>query len=637
MYALAERTAPGQPTRCGRLFEGKLYAAERLGFSVPLDTSYLPSYPTLTGYLLAWDLAAGRVVERHLLPAVPRAFTIERGALRITLEGGGAVVLAGGHAMPPTYASSGLDLRYAAIRKGRWLAGNFIGPPSGGRRPRFRLNRYLHYRLPLDLPELEQALSAAAERDPTQPWHPFFLGQIRFAEGRRRQAEAIWTKLWSEATANTPYYELFQMALLHERFGQPEWADLAYGQALQARRRLDRPIVSCREAERDLNANGDALAHLARDPARHHLWWRRLREISGVAPGDAFRAVLWAAELERRGDRDAAREERAYAQRARSLPLDPASRSAWFDYCLYGVAACASMFFAQLAVGAGRWVLALKGRRFRTPLRESPWRKLLRRSPLLWVPISLGFALGLWVQSASYLRVFADRAPADLGDVGYIARGPRLPEARVPLAFVEVLADSLEAGQVQTITGRQIPSPVARLAQRVRSLGAFRQALLVSAVVGGLFLLAFPWGFLLTRAAVRSWAARWIPGAAQVRAGLPLRGYVVFGLFVFAAAPLVWIATARICGAVAAPGIVSANFLLHSNLAETLMPLDESENAGAWDRRENFERLRERSFVPLLFVYPGAEAFGSLVAAALALSVGVLLWSRRRAASGVAA
>src|SRR5262249_51157639 len=142
-----------------------------------------------TGYLLAWDPASGRVVERYLLPDVPLALTVEQGTLRIALKRAGVVRLAGKRLERPVQLPCFGLARLSAIRSGRLLASNFIEWQPGRERLSFEVRQYFDPRLPLDLPELEKALRAAALRDPTQPWHPFFLGQVLWAQGRREEAE----------------------------------------------------------------------------------------------------------------------------------------------------------------------------------------------------------------------------------------------------------------------------------------------------------------------------------------------------------------------------------------------------------------------------------------------------------------
>src|SRR6185436_8294324 len=328
-YGFAERISPGQETLCGHVYDGKLYGAE--SFLAP-EFRNGRRWHWLTGYLLAWDLASGRVVERHLLPAMPGALAVRRGKLQITLQGAGlqgagVVELAGRRLAEPVRVSADLFLRLSAIQNGRALAENFIGP-SASSRP-FEVHRYFDPRIPLGLPEVEESLRAAAARDPTQPWHPFLLGQALWAQGRRQEAETLWRDLWTkDGPRATPYYEVLWMAMLYEGFGHRGWADRVFARALEQRRRLSRPVGFTGELERRRNTGSFWLEDGVPDFERRYLWWRRLREISGVAPGDGFRAALWAAALESRGEDRRARDELAYLDLARGHPFDTTAQSA---------------------------------------------------------------------------------------------------------------------------------------------------------------------------------------------------------------------------------------------------------------------------------------------------------------------
>ncbi|HSS47885.1 MAG TPA: PilN domain-containing protein, partial [Thermoanaerobaculia bacterium] len=228
-YGIAEQLSPGQETLCGHLYDGKLYGVESFSSSCWGGTF---RWLGLTGYLLAWDLASGRVVERHLLPMMPEALAVQQGELQITLHGGDVVRLAGQRLAVPVPVAADLNTRSQAILSGTLLAQNFAGLERAGSSSPFEVSRYFDDRLPLDLPELEQALRAAALRDPTQPWHPFFLGQALWAQGRREEAETLWRGIW-DGGPRAPYYELLQMATFYEGFGQREWADRAFDQALE--------------------------------------------------------------------------------------------------------------------------------------------------------------------------------------------------------------------------------------------------------------------------------------------------------------------------------------------------------------------------------------------------------------------
>ncbi len=619
-YGLAEQTSPGLETLCGRMFDGKLWGAESyLSLSGWNDTRYY----WLTGYLLAWDPASGRVLERHLLPAAPEAFAVERGDLQVTLRGAGTVRLAGLRRAAPGRVPANLVLRAAAIENGTLLADNLVNVAFAGPRSSFDVLGPIDDHLPLDLPELEKASRAAALRDPTQPWHLFFLGQALWAEGRRQEAETLWRRIWEGGPWATPYYELLWMAVFHEIYGQRDWADRAFAQALEQRRRLPRPIVASQAAERRINAATSWLDNGLRDPGKRHLWWRRLREISGIAPGDAFRAALWVDDLERRRDRAGARDERAFLRQARRYPFDPVTRSAWLDYSLYVVMACAAMLFARLAVAGSRMVRRRPAlRRLRWP----GWRQAAQATfrshglALLILFMALYLALSLSILAASYLG-YLTAVPRELGDVVAARQAQASYEDRYELTTADVLRAWITKGVVEPAT--QTPARLIQKAQAIRSYSAGARLLLALAGIAAMFVIALPAGLLLAWGRARVVVARCIPGAAQVRAGSRLKGYLVFGLSVFAVAPLAWLVVARTCGAVPAPGIVSANLILRIGVETPLLPLlSNPDERARWSN--NFERLRARSFLRLLAVYPGSELFWSLVIAALAASLGAV-------------
>ena len=609
LYRITERISPGQKTLCGRWHDGKLYMAE--SFAVPTRSQGFRRI-WLTGYLIAWDPASDRIVERHLFPAMPKAFAVEQGKLRITLRGADVFEPAGQSSAPPVQVSNGFGVQWGAIQNGTRLAANFFDLRIRGTGSSFELRRDFDPRLPLDLPELERAARAAAVRDPTQPWHPFLLGQALWAQGRQAEAETLWNRIWDGGPWAAPYQELLWMAMLHESFGQRAWADHGFARVLAQRRRLGPPNLARQEIERRVSLAFFWLDGRLHDPERRYLWWRRLREISGIEAGDAFRAALWAAELGRRGEDRRAQDELAYLEQARRSPFDLAARSAWLDYSLYGVVACAAMLFA--------WLAALGGRLRRLKRCRRSWpsaaRLFLRGLPQILIPLSLVVALSLTVAAANNVRSLflldpglrdlvsaRDEAPSD---AGFLHR----------FTAADLLSDWATKGLDGPTTGLQ--ALLNRLALEILIHGAGAWALLILAGFLSLFVIALPVGLLLSWGRARTFVTRWIPGAAQVRAGAPLRGYAVFGLFVFAVVPLAWLMVARVCGAVPAPGLVSANAFFQMGLESPLLPLSTPDTTSL---NANFERLRTRSFARLLFVYPGARLFWSLVAAALAIAL----------------
>ncbi|MCP3961732.1 MAG: hypothetical protein GY719_28150 [bacterium] len=635
-YGIAERISPAYEPLCGRLYDGKLYGAESFRAFEPGGGS---GWHSLTGYLLAWDLDSQRVQERYLLPDLPEAFAAEGEALEISITGADSVRLVGGRLEPQARVLADLFTRPAAIWNSVIPAMNFVALGYRDLGSPFAVRQRIEDWLPVTLPELEKALRAAADRDPTQPWHAFWLGQTLWAQGRFEEAETLWQDVWGGAPKVTPYYELLWMAAFHETYGQPEWADRGFDHALEARRGLGAPIFSSRPVERGINAAASWLgAGLRGDSERRYLWWRRQRQISGQAAGDAFSAALWADFFERRGDRQGYRSAIVELERARAYPFDPKTASAWLDYSLYLTVAAAAMLFAQLAVLGGRLVCRLKLRRLklrRLKLRRLKWRgravpviALRSGRDLLIALLALYVALSLSVLAASHV-VYLRTLPFEPGDVvsgeqGAAEKGQATYEERFCLTGTDLLRAWLTTGVVRPATAGHGPL-IARV-QELRSRSAMMKTLLVAAAIAAMFVVALPAGVLLAWRRARDLVTRWIPGASLVRAGARLRGYLAFGLFVFAMVPLTWLASARAWGAVPAPGLVSANFLLHPGLQEPLLPPSAPDKrpmgaSGGVGGRSDFERLHTESFASLLWSYPASGLFWSLVACALATSL----------------
>lgn len=594
-YALAERNSPGYMPICGRLFEGKLYGVE--------SHSEGSARSVVTSYLLAWDPLSGQVLERHPLPAIPEALGADREALWIAFPDGSRTRLAGGRLEPDIRLHHQVARRTRAMFVARRLAKNFVDVE---RRWVFQLRRTIDDRLPLSPSELEAALRAAMRQDPTQPWYHFWLGQILWREGRRTEAETIWRES-TPRLEQMPYYESLWMAAYHEVYGRPVWADRLLETALRERRRLPANAEAVSWKER---AAAPKFVDLwtRRLPGRHHLWWRKVREMAGVASGDAFKAALWSTELARHGDFAAAREEYANIEPARRG--DPATESAYLDYSIYLVVAALAMLFARLAVLGGR----LAGRR--AP--SQPWwaPKALRDLGLQLLLLSaiLAFALSLALLAAGYLGHIENAqhrrdGPAIVAAVG----APQLVRAWLAGGLIEV-AD-----------------PPSRLILRVQELRRYGVDTWLVAALGaivGLFLLALPVGLFLREIPVRDFATRWLPGARQVRQGKDFRGALIIGLFVFAAIPLLWLLVAGAGSALPAPGPISACYW--ESLVPSYLPL--GPRLHDFDETVELKRLRRESFWTLLLVaYPGARIFWSLVVAAAVISVFSLL---RRSASG---
>ncbi|MEE8522295.1 MAG: hypothetical protein V3T72_00045 [Thermoanaerobaculia bacterium] len=342
--AAPENASRDSETLCGVVYDDKLYTVDLW--------RHRRGRPRLSHYLLVREPRTWQVQERLLLPGFPTAFRVAGDTLEILYRPSPAelrtVQLTGGRSSHPVWvpAGSGPLARLQSLDAAWTLADNFVYGDDGERSPEFQLREQARDGFAASLPELEAALGAAILEDPTQPWHLFFLGQSLWARARRPQAAVVWEELLAGDFRATPYYEWAWMAQSFELYGQPEWADAAYRRALEHRRKLPRPVGRSSALERQVNApfvkSWSGAAHSpALDPERAYLWWLRAREISGIAEGDGFRAVLWADYFKGTGDEERAAAELAYLARVRQEPRARIS-AAWVDYGLW-------LFYASLA------------------------------------------------------------------------------------------------------------------------------------------------------------------------------------------------------------------------------------------------------------------------------------------------
>jgi hypothetical protein len=319
-----------------------------------------------TGFLLGLDPSTGRVLERHRLPGVALGFARRAREVEITysllMDPNGpraSIRFARGGFDRPVYYGDKLLLRRMGVNSGWALAANF----SPGPELRVFLPTGERDGAPRSLAELETALRAARERDPTQPWHVFFLGQCAWAQGRKSEAKELWGRLLAAPYAGTPYYESSYMAVLFERLGQRGWADRVFAAALEQRKAIVQPIGWTTALERMISLPFVQRRWTAGvPPERAFDWWSQGFEIAGHSgEGDAATAALWSAHFEARGDRARAERARALAREARAFPMSYDRQLAGLDLALNALA-CATLAFWSCAL-----VLVLRGR---------PWRPL---------------------------------------------------------------------------------------------------------------------------------------------------------------------------------------------------------------------------------------------------------------------
>lgn len=587
-YRQARILSPDYEPLCGRLHDGKLYGAETY---IRWDDRVFDT-PILTSHLLAWDPETGRVLERHLLPGLPEAFQAEGDALRISLTGAGSVRILRSRLDPPVQLTN-WSSRFQAIQSGKRLVSNFarLERATWTWVP-FEVGPEIVDRLPVTPEELEQALRAATIQDPTRPWHPFWLGQALWVQGRHDEAEAVWSDLWQNGLSSLPFNELAAMAGYHEVYGQRDRAVRVFDLAVEERRRLS-PSAE-KQIYRWLDAGSWVTSRLSGDPERLYFWWRRVREISTDSPGDLFAAALWADYFARRGDRVREGEALEILQRERGEIPEILLAIVYFDISLYLLAGVVAMIFARSTILAGRL-------RWRRLLRRPRWlgSRRLRGLDLLALVLALQIALSLTVFTASYSGYLytLDEAESAMEQRGMDTDLRRLTRGDLVWAW-------LTQGFVEPAAGS--PAPMVSALQRLRSRGLDYRVSVVLPATLALFVLALPFGQLLRWGRLRRLVTIAVPGASHVRAGTRLRGLIILGLFVFAGLGLTWLGVAR-AHAEPAPGLVSAEQSLFFSPWTPPPPEGSSSHAA--------------SFWRLLTIYPGTGLFWTLVFAALVVSV----------------
>jgi tetratricopeptide (TPR) repeat protein/predicted Ser/Thr protein kinase len=365
-YRRASETGEQCSTRNATLYQGKLYARERFTGWRQRETGLLDS-----GYLLALDPENGVVVERHRLPGRIKSLRVGSSGLEVTYDEGwgpvraeDAVILTDGRfTRDPAFGASML-IRRRGIDSGRVLAANFENWTAREFRPWRGLPN-----LPTTYEGLEAALGQARERDPTQVWHLFFLGQAAWWQGRRDAAETTWSGMLAGAFPGIPWFEYSRMAADFELLGQPAWADRAFERALALRRQLPTPARFATLLERTANTpfvpedrwRAPAVSQ-PRDLDREHLWLARAREFGLCPEGEDLAAALWEHHFRKTGRDQAADAEADVRKTVQRDPLNYPQLVARMDYLYQVFVACTLALWATVGAltlaGARRLLVA---------------------------------------------------------------------------------------------------------------------------------------------------------------------------------------------------------------------------------------------------------------------------------------
>ena len=395
----------------GRLYARETFRSLRLSKGKEQDS----------GYLLALDPASGRVLERHYCPGAILALrsTGEGEGFEITYSlmasapgsEAGKIGFSRGRFDRPVYGAS-LYQRRLGINSGWAIASNFldwphpvgfgpVDPPVDD--------------APRTLPELERALRAAQENDPTQPWHAVFLGQATWARGRREEAAAGWDRMLASPYAGIPYYEYAYMAAFFEKTGQPDWADRAFAESLARRRRMAQPVGLSTAIERMIDAPFvlRSLMPPLRDE-RAFTWLQRAQALTGVCgEGDDAVSALWSRHWRARGDAVAAAAADEMVSRARTFLF--ADLLVHADLALYAFAVAILSFWIALVA-----LVAQRGRPGRTIVAFDPASRRL----MLWAWVAC-VASSLWLGEAGRRVARAgdfDMGHADATGSAYVTR-----------------------------------------------------------------------------------------------------------------------------------------------------------------------------------------------------------------------
>jgi len=627
--------------RCGASEGDRLYAAE--------VARWLPTRPmrghyprlALTGYLLVRDPETGNVLERHLVPGPLRRVVSDEARLELTSEvssvgfrdqlatlqledgrlGSGEKVLVDPWARRWTRAGATQWLANLVENGETWAR---LAPGS----------RFLPLEeLPMSFTDLEMRMREEIERDPTQPWYSFFLGQALWFQDERQRAAGIWRELFAREHGAIPYYDFAWMARYFEINGQPDWADVAYLRALELRRELPTPIAASTLFERGLNM---PLFGPPWDRGRHHelglerryLWWQRTRELTGVAPWDDLRSVLWIEHFEARGDVEHKTAELERLAEVDRFPFLRETRAAWLDYSAWLLWASAVAWVGLLVLAAGQGPRRLWRRRFATG------RWILAGAAMVAICWLLFHHVAEEVEiSISYPLGGADRLLPE-----------SVIEARSGYSYLMDLVDPfawMHSGE---------PEPGWRLGEKVQIalstprhlLIAFLEGRILAFDTAGRFVLLATFltlAFLILTPSGRRVAEVLVPGLASWRDGRVVPAYLSIFLLTFAACPLLWLGVDPLPGLEPAPGpglFSAASFDIEEG--EVGLPLAGEPDAaerGETPLATSFDDLIRQHSLALLLAYLGARLFYALVTLALAAGVGLHVYELRRRWAGV--
>lgn len=402
-YRLAAQSGQPYTTRYGIYYDGRLYGRE----SYRIEETYGGERRD-SGYLLALDPATGTVLNRYRMPGSIVSLAPVDSGFKVTCEHRmlptlSAVTFNRDHFdQPLIFPGGNLMLRMQAMKSAWVLPQNFISELTGiinnqPAHPAFRLKPSPSPESPASLPALEIALRAAMQRDPTQPWHRFFLGETLAAERRSAEAGDVWTRMLA-SDFPVPYTTWPWMAKYFERMGQRDWADRAWEKAIRERRRNPQPPEFTTLIERLINVPVMRLhpSQLA-DPERSYAWLVRARTLSGITEGDHLAAAAWVGYFRRHHD-PRAEGERRFLELARNHPMNYTAQTANVDYAIAGWMATWFGLLTTLVLAGAAAVNHVRSTRRIEPLSiRHRIRLAMERTPRLWRAVLLALLISAFL------------------------------------------------------------------------------------------------------------------------------------------------------------------------------------------------------------------------------------------------